>query len=114
MPSILLTFMPSPGQVTSYHAPGGAGVRVDSHLYSGYRIPLLRQHGGQGDHLRQHRDACIRRLKRALHELIISGVTTNTELHNFILDEQAFTSGEYAIHWLEDRLVQLHETDEAN
>ena len=46
------TFMPSPGQVTSYHAPGGAGVRVDSHLYSGYRIPLLRQHGCQGDHPR--------------------------------------------------------------
>ena len=60
------------------------------------------------------RDACIRRLKRALDEPIISGVTTNTELHNFILDEQAFTSGEYAIHWLEDRLAQLDENSEAN
>ena len=109
------TFMPSPGQVTSYHAPGGAGVRVDSHLYSGYRIPPY--YDSMVAKVITHasdRDACIRRLKRALHELIIGGVTTNTELHNFILDEQAFTSGEYAIHWLEDRLAQLDETDEAN
>ena len=109
------TFMPSPGHVTGYHPPGGAGVRVDSHLYAGYKIPpYYDSMVAKIITYANDRDACLRRMKRALHELIVVGVTTNVDLHNFILNEPAFTNGEYAIHWLEDRLAELNETDEAS
>src|SRR3546814_17459940 len=76
------TFMPSPGRVTDYHAPGGLGVRVDSGLYAGYRIPStsdsliakLIVHG-------QTRNECLMRLRRALEESVIDGVDTSLPLH---------------------------------
>ena len=104
------TFLPSPGLVTSYHAPGGAGVRVDSHLYSGYRIPPY--YDSMIAKVIVHaedREACSRRLARALHELVVSGVTSNIELHQFILNQTAFQVGDYGIHWLEERLAGLEE-----
>ncbi len=96
------TFMPSPGLVTDYHAPGGLGVRVDSGLYSGYRVPShydsliakLIVHG-------QTRNECLMRLRRALEEFVIEGVSTTIPLHQRLIQASDFINGEYDIHWLE-------------
>jgi acetyl-CoA carboxylase biotin carboxylase subunit len=96
------TFMPSPGRVTDYHAPGGLGVRVDSGLYAGYRIPSnydsliakLIVHG-------QTRNECLMRLRRALEEFVIVGVDTSIPLHQRLIGAQDFINGDYDIHWLE-------------
>ncbi len=96
------TFMPSPGLVTDYHAPGGLGVRVDSGLYAGYRIPStydsliakLIVHG-------QTRNECLMRLRRALEEFVIVGVDTSIPLHQRLIGAQDFINGNYDIHWLE-------------
>ena len=96
------TFMPSPGLVTDYHAPGGLGVRVDSGLYAGYRIPSaydsliakLIVHG-------QTRNECLMRLRRALEEFVIVGVDTSIPLHQRLIGAQDFINGDYDIHWLE-------------
>ena len=100
------TFMPSPGQITTFHAPGGLGVRFDSAIYSGYSIPpyydsmigKLIVHG-------RNRQECIRRLRRAIRETVIEGVKTTLPLHDWILQQDAFVSGEYTIHWLEQQLA---------
>ena len=97
-----LTFLPSPGTVTDYHAPGGLGVRVDSGLYAGYRIPphydsliaKLVVHG-------QTRNECLMRLRRALEEFVIEGVQTSIPLHQLLVSEPDFINGDYDIHWLE-------------
>ncbi|MEO3430754.1 acetyl-CoA carboxylase biotin carboxylase subunit [Pelagibius sp. CAU 1746] len=96
------TFIPSPGLVTDYHAPGGLGVRVDSGLYAGYRIPptydsliaKLIVHG-------QTRNECLMRLRRALEEFVIVGVDTSIPLHQRLIGAQDFINGDYDIHWLE-------------
>ena len=96
------TFVPSPGVVTDYHAPGGLGVRVDSGLYSGYRVPSyydslvakLIVHG-------QTRNECLMRLRRALDEFVIEGVHTTIPLHQRLIGENDFIDGDYDIHWLE-------------
>jgi acetyl-CoA carboxylase biotin carboxylase subunit len=96
------TFVPSPGVVTDYHAPGGLGVRVDSGLYSGYRVPAyydslvakLIVHG-------QTRNECLMRLRRALEEFVIEGVHTTIALHRRLIGENDFINGDYDIHWLE-------------
>ena len=101
-----VTFMPSPGVVKNFHAPGGPGVRIDSGLYSGYRIPSnydsliakLIVHGAD-------RAECIARLCRALEEFVVDGVDTTLPLHRRILDEPAFKEGLYDIHWLEQLLA---------
>ncbi|MHA1599962.1 MAG: acetyl-CoA carboxylase biotin carboxylase subunit, partial [Alphaproteobacteria bacterium] len=96
------TFLPSPGLVSDYHAPGGLGVRVDSGLYAGYRIPShydsliakLIVHG-------QTRNECLMRLRRALEEFVIGGVQTTIPLHQRLIVASDFINGEYDIHWLE-------------
>ena len=96
------TFVPSPGLVTDYHPPGGLGVRVDSGLYSGYRVPphydsliaKLIVHG-------QTRNECLMRLRRALEEFVIEGVDTTIPLHQKLISEPDFINGDYDIHWLE-------------
>ena len=95
-------FAPSPGRVTQYHAPGGLGVRVDSALYDGYRIPpyydsligKLIVHG-------RDRPEALARLDRALGELIVDGVETTLPLHRALLREPDILAGHYDIHWLE-------------
>jgi acetyl-CoA carboxylase biotin carboxylase subunit len=95
-------FSPCPGKVTQYHAPGGLGVRIDSALYDGYRIPpyydsligKLIVHG-------RDRPEALARLKRALGELIIDGVDTSIPLFHMLLAEPDIQNGEYNIHWLE-------------
>src|SRR3546814_15557999 len=94
--------MPSPDRVTDYHAPGGLGVRVDSGLYAGYRIPSnydsliakLIVHG-------QPRNECLMRLRRALEEFVIVGVDSSIPLRQRLLEAQDFITGDYDIHWLE-------------
>ena len=98
----LPNFTPCPGRITQYHAPGGLGVRMDSALYDGYRIPpyydsligKLIVHG-------RDRPEALARLNRALGELIVDGVDTTIPLFHALLQEPAVQSGSYNIHWLE-------------
>jgi acetyl-CoA carboxylase biotin carboxylase subunit len=102
------TFAPSPGRVDMYHAPGGLGVRVDSALYSGYVVPphydslvaKLVVHGAT-------RAEAIARLRRALAEMVVSGIRTTLPLHQAIVADPEFQSGDYTIHWLERFVEKL-------
>ncbi|WP_295078834.1 acetyl-CoA carboxylase biotin carboxylase subunit [Tabrizicola sp.] len=95
-------FSPCPGRITQFHAPGGLGVRMDSAIYDGYRIPpyydsligKLIVHG-------RDRPEALARLKRALSELIIDGIDTSIPLFHMLLAEPDIQNGEYNIHWLE-------------
>ena len=101
------TFRPSPGMIKEFHTPGGLGVRVDSAAYAGYNIPpyydsmigKLIVHG-------RNREECLARMRRAIRETIIEGVKTTLPLHQWILDQPDFISGDYNIHWLEKKLAQ--------
>jgi acetyl-CoA carboxylase biotin carboxylase subunit len=102
-----VTFTPSPGLIKSFHAPGGPGVRIDSGLYTGYRIPpyydsLIAKLIVFGD----TRPECLARLGRALEEFVVDGVDTTLALHRRILDEPDFIDGRYDIHWLEQFLAR--------
>ena len=103
----LPNFAPSPGTITQYHAPGGLGVRMDSALYDGYRIPpyydsLIAKLIVQG----RDRPEALARLKRALGELIVDGVDTTVPLFHALLEEPDIQSGDYTIHWLEKWLEE--------
>jgi acetyl-CoA carboxylase biotin carboxylase subunit len=99
------TFMPSPGLINLFHAPGGPGVRIDTHVYSGYRVPpyydsmigKLITHG-------RDRNVAIARMKNALTEIVIEGIKTNVPLHQEIFQHSAFQQGGTDIHYLEKRL----------
>ncbi len=100
-----LHFTPSPGTITKYHVPGGPGVRVDSHIYRGYRIPPHYDSMiGKLIVWGETRTSAIARMQTALSELVIEGVTTNALLHRLILDDPAFVDGGAHIHHLESRL----------
>jgi acetyl-CoA carboxylase, biotin carboxylase subunit len=99
------TFMPSPGLVTRWHSPGGPGIRVDSHVYSGYSVPpnydsMVGKLIAHGD----TRATAIARMRNALAELVVEGIKTNTALHQEILNHTAFSAGGLDIHYLERRL----------
>ncbi|MFQ5581958.1 MAG: acetyl-CoA carboxylase biotin carboxylase subunit [Mariprofundaceae bacterium] len=102
-------FTPSPGKVDLYHPPGGRNVRVDSAVYSGYTIPPYYDSmiGKIITHARD-RDKCIRTMQRAMDELVILGVTTNQELHQRLLANPGFQSGDFNIHFLERWLKQMN------
>jgi acetyl-CoA carboxylase, biotin carboxylase subunit len=99
------TFAPSPGRITGYHPPGGLGVRLDSAIYAGYAIPpnydsligKLIVHG-------RDRAECLMRLKRALNEMVITGVDTTLPLFRDLVNEPDVINGDYSIHWLEQSL----------
>jgi acetyl-CoA carboxylase biotin carboxylase subunit len=96
------TFRPSPGTITSYHAPGGLGVRVDSGLYAGYKVPS--HYDSMVAKLIVHgvtRNECLMRLRRALDEYVIGGIDTTLPLHRRLVREPDFINGAYDIHWLE-------------
>ncbi|MAZ75973.1 MAG: acetyl-CoA carboxylase biotin carboxylase subunit [Micavibrio sp.] len=99
------TFMPSPGMITQFHAPGGLGVRFDSAIYAGYAIPPYYDSmvGKLIVHAR-NREEAIRRLRRAIVETVIDGIKTTLPLHEWILEQEAFNTGDYDIHWLEKKL----------
>ena len=97
-----LTFMPTPGTISVFHPPGGLGVRVDSALYAGYRVPPYYDSMIAKLIVRAPtRLEAIQRMRRALDEFVIEGVKTVIPLHLKILDDPQFRSGEYTIHWLE-------------
>ena len=99
------TFAPSPGRVQDFHAPGGFNVRLDSALYAGYTVPpnydsligKLIVHG-------RTRHGALLRLRRALGEMVVTGVETTVPLFERLLDDPDFQSGDYSIHWLEEWL----------
>ena len=100
-------FTPSPGQVINYHAAGGMNVRVDSGLYSGYRIPPYYDSMiGKLIVSGRTRQGAIMRLKRALEEMVIDGVKTSIPMHQALLEDPEFQSGEYTIKWLEEWLAK--------
>ena len=96
------TFMPRPGTVEAFHAPGGPGIRVDSHIYDGYRIPP--NYDSMIGKLIAHaesREAALARLRVALEEMVLRGVVTNVPLHQRMLVDSGFVSGGCNIHYLE-------------
>ncbi len=96
------TFMPTPGRVTAFHAPGGLGVRVDSALYAGVVVPPY--YDSMVAKLIVHaptRAEAIARLRRALDEFAVLGIETTIPLHRRIVDDPDFQAGDYTIHWLE-------------
>jgi acetyl-CoA carboxylase biotin carboxylase subunit len=108
------TFLPTPGKVTTYHAPGGLGVRVDSALYAGYTVPpyydslvaKLVVHGAD-------RAMALMRLRRALEEFVIDGIATTLPLHRRIVEDAEFGAGDYTIHWLERFVARGPEPESA-
>lgn len=99
------TFMPSPGKVVHFHAPGGNGVRVDSHLYDGYTVPphydsLIAKLITYGE----DRETALIRMRNALEEMLVEGIRTNIPLHNDIVRDSHFIKGGVNIHYLEKKL----------
>lgn len=99
------TFVPSPGLISHYHAPGGLGIRMDSAAYGGYTIPpyydsLI----GKLIIYGRDRDECLKRMKRALGELVIDGIDSTVPLFEDLLGSDAFNRADYDIHWLENWL----------
>jgi len=99
------TFMPSPGKITQYHAPGGPGIRVDTHIYNNYSIPpyydsMIAKLIAFGD----SRETAMARMRIALSEIFIEGIRTNIELHQDILKDASFIEGGMNIHYLERKL----------
>ncbi|HEX7341399.1 MAG TPA: acetyl-CoA carboxylase biotin carboxylase subunit [Rhodanobacteraceae bacterium] len=100
-------FLPSPGTVTRYEAPGGPGIRIDTHLYDGYRIPptydsLVGKLIAFGD----DRETALARMRIALSETVIEGIKTNIPLHQRIMDDTGFRAGSQNIHYLEKRIAE--------
>ena len=98
-------FLPSPGKVSTFHAPGGLGIRVDSHLYDGYTVPpfydsLIAKIISFGE----TREVALARMRGALDELVVEGIRTNTPLHRDLVRDKAFQAGGVSIHYLESKL----------
>jgi len=99
------TFMPSPGRVDTYHAPGGPGVRVDSHIYSGYTVPPYYDSMiGKLIAYGSTRDIAIARMNTALSEMVVEGINTNIPLQQDIINDCSFKAGGANIHYLEKKL----------
>ena len=107
-------FTPSPGRITSYHPPGGPGIRVDTHIYQGYTVPpnydsLIGKVIAYGE----NRDQAIRRMRIALSEMAIEGIQTNIPLHQELLLDNRVIKGGVNIHYLEQKLAQQKKRDAA-
>ncbi len=100
------TFTPSPGKIQQFHAPGGLGIRFDSHIYTGYEVPpyydsligKLISFGGD-------RQTAIARMRNALDEIVIDGIKSNVPLHQDLIRDSNFHAGETNIHYLEKKLA---------
>ncbi len=104
------TFAPSPGLVKNYVAPGGMHVRVDSGLYTGYKVPPYYDSMiGKLIVYGSNRDSCIRRLRRALEEFVVEGMKTTIPLHQKLVRDSDFLNGNYTIKWLEQWLERSRE-----
>ncbi len=100
-------FTPSPGRITSYHPPGGPGIRVDSHVYQGYTVPphydsMIGKVIAYG----ATREQAIARMRIALSEMVVEGIQTNLALHRELLNDTRFLRGGVSIHYLEQKLAQ--------
>lgn len=100
-------FTPSPGKITTWHAPGGPGIRVDSHIFTGYTVPphydsMVAKLLSYGD----TREQAIARMRIALSETVIDGISTNIPLHQTLLDDSYFIAGGTDIHYLEKKLAK--------
>jgi acetyl-CoA carboxylase biotin carboxylase subunit len=105
-------FTPSPGRIASYHPPGGPGIRVDTHIYQGYRVPpdydsLLGKVIAYG----ATRDQAISRMRVALSEMVVEGIQTNLPLHRELVNDTRFLRGGVSIHYLEQKLAQEHKKE---
>jgi len=104
-------FIPSPGRITSYHAPGGPGIRVDSHVYNNYFVPphydsMIGKIIAYGD----TREQAMARMRTALSEMWVEGIDTNIPLHRELLQDAAFMRGGTSIHYLEERLAERNKS----
>ena len=102
-------FLPSPGTINTFHAPGGPGVRVDSHVYNGYTVPphydsLIGKLITHGD----TRAAALAKMRQALDELVVEGIRTNAALHRELVVDTSFMAGGVSIHYLESKLEHEH------
>ena len=100
-------FTPSPGRITSYHPPGGPGIRVDSHVYQGYTVPpnydsMIGKVIAYGT----SREQAMARMRIALSEMVVEGIQTNIPLHRELLNDTNFMRGGVSIHYLEQKLGQ--------
>jgi len=100
-------FVPSPGRITNWHTPGGPGVRIDSHAYNGYFVPpnydsMIAKVITYGD----TRDQALARMRIALSEMVVEGISTNIPLHRELLQDARFIEGGTSIHYLENKLAQ--------
>jgi acetyl-CoA carboxylase biotin carboxylase subunit len=101
------TFMPSPGLIEGFHAPGGPGIRVETHVYDGYRVPPNYDSMiGKIIAYAENRDEAIARMRVALDELVLYGIKTNVPLHKWLLWDRGFLRGGFNIHYLEKRLEE--------
>jgi acetyl-CoA carboxylase biotin carboxylase subunit len=99
------TFLPSPGRITTYHAPGGPGIRVDSHIYDGYTVPPFYDSLiAKVISYAETRDEAMARMRQALDELVVEGIRTNTALHRELVRDASFMAGGVSIHYLESKL----------
>ena len=99
------TSMPSPGTISRYHAPGGPGIRVDTHIYGGYRVPPHYDSMiGKLISFGETRQAAMARLSGALSEMLIEGIKTNVPLHQELVNDVNFQNGGFTIHYLEKKL----------
>ena len=101
------TFVPSPGRITSWHPPGGPGIRVDSHAYQNYFVPpnydsMIGKVIAYGD----TREQALARMRIALSEMIVEGIRTNIPLHQELLIDEKFMQGGTSIHYLEERMAK--------
>lgn len=100
-------FVPSPGRITNWHTPGGPGVRIDSHAFNGYFVPpnydsMIAKVITYGD----TRDQALARMRTALSEMVVEGISTNIPLHRELLQDARFVEGGTSIHYLENKLAQ--------
>jgi acetyl-CoA carboxylase biotin carboxylase subunit len=105
-------FTPSPGKITNWHPPGGPGIRVDSHVYSGYTVPshydsMIGKLIAYGD----TREQAIRRMRIALSEMMVDGIKTNIPLHQDLMLDERFMKGGTNIHYLEEKLAAREEAN---
>jgi acetyl-CoA carboxylase biotin carboxylase subunit len=99
-------FTPSPGRITNFHAPGGPGIRVDSHVYAGYMVPPnYDSMVGKVIAYGADRNQAIARMRIALSEMIVEGILTNLPLHRQLMDDSYFVDGGTSIHYLEHKLA---------
>ena len=106
------TFVPSPGTITAWHTPGGPGIRVDSHVYAGYKVPPYYDSMiGKLISYGETREQAIRKMRIALSEMLVEGIKTNIPLHHELMRDKGFVDGGASIHYLEHMLAEKKEVE---